>query len=294
LSERYDTQGAGANIAQGMDPLLPNETYIAGLTTGGNPEIKPELADTTTFGLVYQPQWAENFNFSIDYYDIKIQDAIAQLGTQEILDRCYLQGAQDICALISRNDTGVPFIRSIFNVFINISETITSGVDIEASYRKQMRIFGGDESISIRFFANYLEEVSSAFVGVAPLNEAGELAYPEWLASGSFTYSNGPFRFNWQTRYRDETIREMLYVESIDIENNKVSGRTYTNLNLSYDVDWGDNTGQMYFYVGNLFDKDPPLVASGVGGTSGTANYTDNGRFDTLGRTYSVGVQFQF
>jgi outer membrane receptor protein involved in Fe transport len=50
----------------------------------------------------------------------------------------------------------------------------------------------------------------------------------------------------------------------------------------------------MYFYVGNLFDKDPPLVASGVGGTSGTANYTDNGRFDTLGRTYSVGVQFQF
>ncbi len=145
LSERYDTQGAGANIALGQDPILPAETYIAGLTTGGNPEIRPELSDTTTVGVVYQPNWAEDFNLSVDFYNIEIQDAIAQLGTQEILDRCYLQGAQDICALISRNDTGTPFIRQILNVFINIAETKTSGVDIEASYRKDMRIFGGDE-----------------------------------------------------------------------------------------------------------------------------------------------------
>jgi hypothetical protein len=35
-------------------------------------------------------------------------------------------------------------------------------------------------------------------------------------------------------------------------------------------------------------------VASGVGGTSGQVSYTDNGVFDTLGRTYSLGVSFQF
>jgi outer membrane receptor protein involved in Fe transport len=296
LSERYDTQGAGANIALGQDPILPTETYIAGLTQGGNPEIRPELADTTTVGVVWQPDWEQDFNFSIDLYSIEIQDAIAQLGTQEILDRCYLQGAQEICALISRNDTGTPFIRQIFNVFINIAETKTSGIDIEASYRKNdMQIFGGgDESIGVRFFANYLDEVSSQFVGVSPLNEAGELAYPEWLATGSFTYANGPFNFNWQTRYRDSTIREMLWVEGRDIADNDVAGRTYTNVNLAYDLDWGTATGQAYFYVGNLFDKDPPRLPGAVGATTGTAAYTDNNRFDTLGRTYSVGVRFEF
>jgi iron complex outermembrane recepter protein len=295
LSERFDTQGAGANILPGDDPLLPAESYIAGLTTGGNPEIRPELADTTTFGVVWQPNWAEDFNLSVDVYDIEIQDAIAQLGADEILDRCYLQGAQDICALISRNDTGVPFIRQIFNVFINISETKTSGVDIETSWRKDLRIFGGgDEAIALRFFANYLDEVSSQFVGATPLNEAGQLEYPEWLASGSFTYTNGPFRFNWQTRYRDATIRDALYTQGIDIEDNSVSGRTYTNVNLSYDLNWGTATGQAYFYVGNLFDKDPPMVPGGVGATSGTAAFTDNTRFDTLGRTYSLGVRFEF
>jgi hypothetical protein len=157
-----------------------------------------------------------------------------------------------------------------------------------------MRIFGGDESIGIRFFANYLDEVSSQFVGVVPLNEAGELAYPKWLATGSFTYTNGPFRFNWQTRYRDATIREMLWTEGIDIEDNSVAGRTYTNVNLSYDLDWGSATGQAYFYVGNLFDKDPPMLPGAVGATTGTAAFTDNNRFDTLGRTYSLGVQFEF
>jgi outer membrane receptor protein involved in Fe transport len=294
LSERFDTQGAGANIALGQDPILPTETYIAGLTTGGNPEIRPELADTTTFGIVWQPSWAEDFNLSVDAYNIEIQDAIAQLGAQEILDRCYLQGAQDICALISRNDTGTPFIRQIFNVFINIAETKTSGIDIETSWRKDMTIFGGDESIGIRFFANYLDEVSSQFVGVVPLNEAGELAYPEWLATGSFTYTNGPFRFNWQTRFRDATIRDALWTEGIDIEDNDISGRTYTNLNLSYDLQWGSATGQAYFYVGNLFDKDPPMVPGAVGATTGTAAFTDNSRFDTLGRTYSIGARFEF
>jgi outer membrane receptor protein involved in Fe transport len=294
LSERFDTQGAGANITQGQDPLLPNETYIAGLTTGGNPNIRPELADTTTVGFVYQPQWADNFNLSIDFYDIRIKDAIDQLGTQEILDRCYLQGAQDICALIERNDTGTPFIRQINNVYINIAKTTTRGVDIETSYRKRIKIFGGNESIAIRFFANYLDEVSSAFVGVEPLNEAGELAYPKWLTTASFTYANGPFRFNWQTRYRDATIREMLYTEGVDIEDNDVSGRTYTNLNLSYDLMWGSRIGQLNFYVGNLFDKDPPLMPGGVSGTTGMETYTDNGRFDTLGRAYSLGVSFQF
>ena len=56
MSERFDSQTGGTTIAAGNDPLLPNEdTYIAELTQGGNPNIKPELADTITVGMVWQP-----------------------------------------------------------------------------------------------------------------------------------------------------------------------------------------------------------------------------------------------
>jgi hypothetical protein len=36
------------------------------------------------------------------------------------------------------------------------------------------------------------------------------------------------------------------------------------------------------------------MVAGAVGATTGTAAFTDNNRFDTVGRTYSIGVQFDF
>jgi len=292
LSERYDTQTGGTNIALGDDFLLPNEpAYIAELTTGGNPNIKPELADTTTIGMVWQPSWADNLSMSIDLYDITINDAIDQLGTQEILQRCAA-GAQEICGLITRAQTGTPLIRNIFNVFINVSEAVTRGADLELSYNRPINITGSnDESISFRFFANYLDEVSFQFEGATAQNLAGEIEYPEWLATAMFTYNRGPFGLTWQTRYRDKTTRDYDWVEGVDIADNSVASRSYTNLNLSYDFEWRNTTAQAYFYVGNLFDEDPPLVAGGLGGTSGQATYTNNGIFDVLGRTFAVGLQ---
>jgi iron complex outermembrane receptor protein len=292
LSERFDTQTGGTGIALGDDFLLPDqEAYVAELTTGGNPNIEPELADTWTVGLVYQPSWADNLSMSIDFYDITIEDAIDQLGTNEILQRCAA-GAQEICNLITRVDADPPLIRNIFNVFINVSEAVTSGVDFEVSYARPINIVGGnDESIAFRFFANYLDEVSFQFAGAPVLNLAGELDYPEWLATGSFTYNRGPFGMTLQTRYRDATIRDVDWVQGIDIEDNTVASRSYTNLNLSYDFEWNNTTAQAYFYVGNLFDEDPPLLAGGVGGTSARASYTNEGIFDVLGRTYTLGIQ---
>jgi outer membrane receptor protein involved in Fe transport len=292
LSERFDTQGGGFNLQAGMDPLKPDEAYIPGLTTGGNPEIRPELSDTVTMGVVYQPTWAGDLSFSFDVYDIRIKDAIDQLGAEELLNRCYFQGATELCDLIIRNDEG--YIRSIFNLYINIAETVTKGVDMEAIWRRDMRIFGGDESISLRFFGNYLDEVSNAFAGAIAVNEAGQMEYPKWLTSATFGYTNGPFTLSWQTRYRDKTRRDFLWVEGIDIADNSVSSRTYTNVNVSYDFELGSTTAQAYFYIGNLFDEDPPMVAAGIGGTSGRANYTNNAYFDTLGRQYNLGVSFQF
>src|SRR5690606_14097177 len=82
LSERFDTQTGGTGIAAGEDPLVPSApAYVAELTTGGNPQIRPEIANTTTAGMVWQPGWAENFSLSLDVYDIEIEDAIDQLGT---------------------------------------------------------------------------------------------------------------------------------------------------------------------------------------------------------------------
>lgn len=298
LSERFDTQTGGTTIGVGVDPLFPVQ-YIAATTIGGNPLINPEESDTFTVGLVYQPSWAEGLNFSIDAYDIRINDAIDQLGGLEIIRRCYgtdggtAELNPTVCALIRRSDDpNEPGISQIYNLYINIAETVTRGVDLEASYQRQVNWFrNGSETFGLRLFANYLSEVSTTFVGVAPIDRAGELQFPEWLATASFSYSNGPFRMNWQTRYRDKTIRDVQWTEGVHIVDNSVASRTYTNLNLSYNFDWAGSSSQLYFYVGNLFDKDPPLVPGAVGAL-GPPLHTNNGVFDTLGRTFTLGVRF--
>jgi hypothetical protein len=185
-------------------------------------------------------------------------------------------------------------------LFINVAETHTAGVDFEASYSRGVDWIGDRaQTFTVRFFANYLDEASSAFTGEAQLDRAGETSalydFPERLANVSFTYSNGPMVFSLQTRYRSETVRDVTWVEGRDIEDNSVGSRTYTNMNFAYDFEWSDNSAQVYLYVGNLFDKDPPNIPGGLGATSGYAGYGDMNRaFDTLGRTYSAGVRMRF
>ena len=294
LSERFDTQTGGTNIT---DPKLPNEPpYIVATTIGGNPNILPEISNTKTAGVVYSPAWLDGMNLSIDYYDIGIKDAISQLGGVAIVDRCYLQGAEDLCNLITRSKVGTPYISQIFNLFINVAETTTSGVDIEASYRRPVTLLGGEgESITVRVFGNYLDEVSSAFVGEKVINRAGEANFSKWLATASLGYSNGPFSANIQTRYIGDTVRDKTWIDGIDIQDNSVASVAYTNVNLSYGFEWSANkTGEVYLYVGNLLDKAPPLSPGGVGLTTGTASHTNNGLFDTIGRTFTMGVSLQF
>jgi hypothetical protein len=69
--ERFDATAGGANV---RDPLN-NNVQVNGATsfTGGNPNVNPEQADTTTFGLVWQPSdLLQGFSASVDWYDINI------------------------------------------------------------------------------------------------------------------------------------------------------------------------------------------------------------------------------
>src|SRR5690606_8949497 len=96
LAERLDRQGSPQNV---RDPANNNEQVSAGGNVGGNPNLAPEEADTVTFGVVYQPSWADGLAISADWYDIKINGAIGQLTSQRIVDDCWA-GAVQLCALI--------------------------------------------------------------------------------------------------------------------------------------------------------------------------------------------------
>src|SRR6185437_3910752 len=74
--------------------------------TGGNPNLRPETADTYTVGFVWQPSFVPGLNLTVDYFDIKVTDFISAIGANVILQNCISGANPEFCALVHRDSTG--------------------------------------------------------------------------------------------------------------------------------------------------------------------------------------------
>jgi iron complex outermembrane recepter protein len=310
LQERFDQTRGGVNV---QDPLStpPNQTVTTASFSGGNPNVMPEKADTTTIGVVFQPAFLEGFSTSLDWYRIDIEDAIAQLQAQNVVSGC-VAGDLTLCQYVIRaGGVANGTIERVETLFINLQNQLISGIDLEMAYRRSIKLLGGPESLTWRFFASHLQENSIQNPGAARDERAGQLGpglpggigLPKYKITSNVTYKNGPFSVFLQGRWIDGGILDRLRVESqvniIDasgrvvptINDNTVSPVFYTDLNLGYT---GGSEGNLdvYFNVTNLFDREPPL-APNVIGRAGTTEFNTSVH-DVLGRRYAVGLNYRF
>ena len=118
---------------------VPNGGYAQNnpqirITVGGNPNLLPETAETTTFGMVYSPSYVEGLDISLDWWKIKIEDAITTIGGEDIIQQCLDSGgASPTCSLYSRQTGGE--ILNLLNTTTNIGGTKVEGYDLTVGYR---------------------------------------------------------------------------------------------------------------------------------------------------------------
>ncbi|HEX6998325.1 MAG TPA: TonB-dependent receptor [Gammaproteobacteria bacterium] len=299
LSERFDKTGGIATI---VDPRY-GETYNVTRFSGGNPAVRPEEADTLTAGFIYEPTRVEGLSLSLDWYQVEIDGAIGQLGTQAVVDRCE-EGAQDLCALVTREPTTDRLIL-VGDVFINIDRAKVVGRDLELAYTRDVSWLGdGPQLLGVRLFASWLEENSQTLAGTRKIDRAGQtgieqstsIAYqlPDFKATGNLSYTNGPFTVFLQGRYIGSGTMENALVEGVDIESNRVDSAFYTDLRFSYTRELRRGTTlEIFANVNNLNDQDPPVTPY-YDAFLGYAVQTNAGLFDLLGRSYVAGVRVSF
>jgi iron complex outermembrane recepter protein len=267
-----------------------NVTSNAQILTGGNPDLKPEIGKTITGGFVYTPAWLETFSASVDYYNITIDGAISTLPAQTVIDDCY-QGQTSLCSNITRSPT-TGLISSVFSSAFNAQQLKTNGFDIEAAYDWRLNTLfanaGGD--IRFRYIATFVNELTTVVDGVAT-NTAGQPTLqgtggvPHWRMNLTSSYGNGPWTVTMLERWVQGGVYNSTYVQGIDINNNNVVGRFYTDLSVQYAA-----TSQLAVYVkvNNLFNISPPIVPNSL-----TEPYTASSPFyDVLGTTWAVGFRF--
>jgi outer membrane receptor protein involved in Fe transport len=289
LSERFDFSGSGSIVA---DRFLPNSpVYAITAIRGGNPAVEPERADTLTFGGVYQPSWLQGLSLSADYYDIKIHGAIASLGVQAVMDRCFA-GEASLCSLITRSETSGQVI-SINNSVLNIAQARSRGIDAEMTFRRRVHLLGGEEGVALRLFGNYAIEASTTNIDEAPVDRAGQTGLPggapRWQANVALAYERG----RAQVTVQERVISRGSYVSTFgpaDIDDNRVGGAAYTNLRLAWRFGAEPGTLLLFANVSNLFDRAPPLAPDwGFAGSF----HTNEGLFDAIGRRFTLGVRLR-
>jgi outer membrane receptor protein involved in Fe transport len=301
------TEGQYGNVASN-----PAEQYNQFI--GGNPNLRPEAADTWTLGFVVTP--IDNLQINLDYYDIKLEDTITTIGANTILRFCALTGNDFLCERVHRNALTGDLWRGsdpnssgfVTNLTDNFGEQHFRGLDLGANYRWEM--LGGRFSASLQ--GTYLlEEETAPLPGVddsATYDCVGKINLqcqsPQWRHIANIRYSRDWFTVNLRWRYfgemeyEDDDGNPLLTDRLLCDEGTAVpsgapcSGdgklNAFNYIDLSGSAFIGKNT-EITVGVNNIADKEPPLV-----GVNEALNANSPGGYDQAGRYFFTSVTFKW
>ena len=289
---------------------------------GGNPNLRPEKADTFSVGGVLTPTFLPGFSVSVDYFNIKVKDYVQRLDANLVLSTCAVSGDPTLCALVNRAPgTGSLWLGTAGYVnaaYTNAGYLKTSGVDVDVNYRMPLSTVGWENGGSLAFRMNgtWLKELVTD-PGIPHLNAAGVIDATDYDCAGLYGKGtcgtpNPKWRHNaritWTTPWTGFTLsgawRYVGKVSAYGVSSNpfltgptnpidvKIAAQSYFDLSAEMRVKDG-----LTFHAGvqNIADKEPPLVGSTWGGTDTRYNgNTYPGVYDALGRYAFIGVTADF
>jgi outer membrane receptor protein involved in Fe transport len=286
-------------VAQGV-PVALRDTLQVGasqgftVTSGGNPNLKEEESDTVTVGLVLEPPVAPRLSIAIDYFDITVDDAIAQVSGQQLINSCFqtLDANGPACSSISRLTSGN--IDVVAAPLLNVATRAVQGVDLQASYVLDMPSFlslpGQSANLNLGLSATWQSEDSTVLLaGQREIDCAGYYGgtcsgdsiriTPDFRALLRAVWSSGPLSITTEVTHIGDLE---LLPGAPKNQNNTLEARYYVDLTGTYHI--GDDS-RITVGITNLFDKQPPILGYPDGGDAGTNVQL----FDVLGRQYFVG-----
>jgi outer membrane receptor protein involved in Fe transport len=288
--------GSAANNAQD-----PNRQIRA--TIGGNPRLTSETAKIYTAGVVVEPRWVRNLTFTVDYYNIDVEQAISTYGAQFIIDQCYTHDNAQLCNLITRGVNGQ--ISDVVDVNQNLGFIKTDGVDLAARYALPAPLgrfgFNLDGTWLHKFDIGQPDgtviRAKGTYDGAGAGGQGG--VYPAFKFNAALTYALDDVGAGVSTRYIGS------YKECADssgvlngsgsycylgdhVGERDVGAYATFDLFLSYAL--RSRLGRTVISTGmqNVFDKAPQKVYGGFTAASDPTAYDFMGRFLYLRVTQSL------
>ncbi|MEE8118192.1 MAG: TonB-dependent receptor [Gammaproteobacteria bacterium] len=302
-TERGRTEAEIMNFCQALGVPNPG-VFVADaqiLTVQqGNPDLIEEEADTVTFGFVVSPTFLPGLNFSIDYYDIEVEDAINDLDADTVQGLCFesFDVSSQFCGAFDRNAVNGS-IQELRSLRVNLASEDRTGIDWQIDYG--FDALGGE--FDYRMIGNFtIDNESVPLPGAATIDcngifggdctGLGNFAQPEWRLTSHLDYRRDKWAIRAQLRVigelensvKDTTTEDLIVPETDVVYYLDLTGRIDITENLNLVVG-----------IENVTDQDPEVLGFDFAGLGGGADHnTDPSLYDTLGRRYFINATYHF
>ena len=279
----------------------PEIQGTGGFTGQGNQALDVETSDSWTFGVVFDQNLgrAGDMTMSVDYFSIEIDDLIDTVDRQTAVNFCYnvapSQFPNQFCPFLTRDADGAAFqlgeLTEVNSGYVNEGTLKTEGVDVSLFWNWDFDAAG---QLGLRMNYTYLMDFTETKFG-AEDELVGDTGYARNKAQLGLVYGLSAWDFTWEWTH----IGDSKPLSSDPLFAFDVGAYDVHDIQIAYDF---ANSGmsdtmlggaRVYLGSNNVLDEDAPTILSGIPGNS-TGTDTDANVYNPIGRTWYLGLSFQF
>jgi len=283
----FQAFGTQTSLAQLIDPRVGTPQFFP-VRTQPNPNgapLEPESADVLNVGVSYSPK--PKLDLSLDYWSFDYSHVIVEQNPQALLNAAALGNSQASAQVIRDPVTGL--LVRVDSYYQNASALNTDGFDLSAAYTFDLAANGtlrvGAEGTYISKY-DLDDPQAGHVVGAGKRNFANfGTSTPRLRADAFVNWRHQRHAVNAYVRYIDSYVDD-----EVQLGQGPESYRPIAS-DLTVDAQYTYTVGRRYsptlsFGAINLFDQDPPHVATNGGYDSKVA--------DPRGRVLYAKATFKF
>jgi outer membrane receptor protein involved in Fe transport len=259
---------------------------------------------------VWEPEFVSNLSLTLDFWQIKLKEAVSNATTNQVIDGCYSAAlnpgfaSNAFCQAIQR-DPGNGSLNGTGSLGVvtqssNLGAYDFKGVDLGGTYRLPLKTFGLPNlgRVDLTFQGSLLQKADfKSLPTVATIPFAGHygtdvgVPYPKTKFSQRTTWNFSDFSVGYNWRYIGGTTVQVDQAGKFLPQNESIKAVSYIDLNGSWQV---MKHLKLSLTVNNALDKQPPNIGTGV--TTGAYNFgnTIPLLYDVIGRRYTMSATATF
>lgn len=262
------------------------------VSSGGLGVLEAETSKAFVIGTILTPKLTflgdTDLRIAVDYFDIKVEGEVSQLGAGQILYGCYNSedfANEPLCDLFTRgqNATAIYQINEVFDKYVNIASQRNRGIDVAVNLKHD---FGNMGVLTLTADMTWQLKDNFQLLPGSPIeSDNGEAGSPKWVGDFRATWAHesglslfyginvigatsnqqeledafgGPC-INSFNRQDTADPSDDLPIYGTYCPDVTASAKFYHNFSVTKEI--GDGRFEITAGINNLFDTRPPRVS---------------------------------